>query len=263
MKLSGTSWETFSDSENGAHAMAPLDAAVFVVPLGYGAGLPLPRLYLAKYLGSAEPQRAAWHVGMLGGVYTFALFLFAPGWGRISDQHARTQALMAGFAAFLVGSAIAAMAPHLGLVYRARIVVGAGAGAIMPAAQAFIANNGSPVDRSRRFVGLGSASLLRFVVGPAFETWLAGSGSIMGIGVGQMQNMFNWPSLLVAAVGIPILLLFPLSLGLQARHIPGAHCSAHHIRPMASFLIRINVACSDAVAASPTFTLQRDEMLCD
>ncbi len=168
---------------------------------------------------------------------------------------------MAGFAAFLVGSAIAAMAPHLGLVYRARIVAGAGAGAIMPAAQAFIANNGSPVDRSRRFVGLGSASLLRFVVGPAFETWLG--GSIVGIGFGQMQNMFNRPSLLVAAVGILILLLFLWSLGLQARHIPGAHRSAHHIRSMASFLIRINVACSDAVAASPTFTLQRDEILCD
>ena len=117
------------------------------------------------------------------------------------------------------------------------------------------------MDRSRRFVLLGSASFLGFVAGPAFETWL--DGSVMGTGVGQMQNMFNWPSLLVAVVGKPSLLLFPWSLGLQARHIPGAHRSAHHIRPTAAFHIRINVACSDAVAASPTFTLQRDEILCD
>ncbi|WP_416047463.1 hypothetical protein [Cupriavidus basilensis] len=48
MKLSGTAWETSSDSEDGARATALLDAAVFVVPLGYGAGLPLRRLYLAK-----------------------------------------------------------------------------------------------------------------------------------------------------------------------------------------------------------------------
>jgi len=68
----------------------------------------------------------------------------APRWGRISDQRARTLALMAGFAAFLVGSAIAAMAPHLGLVYPARIVAGAGAGAIMPADTAILRTMAPP-----------------------------------------------------------------------------------------------------------------------
>lgn len=191
--------------------MALLGAAVFVVSLGYGAGLPLLQLYLAQYLGSAEQQRVAWHVGMLGGVYTFALFLFAPWWGRLSDRRGRTVVLMAGFAAFLVGGAVAAMAPSLGVVYAARLLAGAGAAAIVPTAQAYIADISTPVDRSRRFVLLGSASFLGFLAGPAFGTWLA--GPVMGVSVGQMPSMVNWPALLIAVGGIPILLLTPWSLG--------------------------------------------------
>lgn len=206
-----TPWTPSADAAEAARAMALLGAAVFVVSLGYGAGLPLLQLYLAQYLGSAEPQRVAWHVGMLGGVYTFALFLFAPWWGRLSDRRGRTVVLMAGFAAFLVGSAVAALAPNLGIVYGARLLAGAGAAAIVPTAQAYIADISTPVDRNRRFVLLGSTSFLGFLAGPAFGTWLA--GPVMGVSVGQMPSMVNWPALLIAVGGIPILLLTPWSLG--------------------------------------------------
>lgn len=200
-----------ADAAEAVRAMALLGAAVFVVSLGYGAGLPLLQLYLAQYLGSDEPQRVAWHVGMLGGVYTFALFLFAPWWGRLSDRRGRTVVLMAGFAAFLVGSAVAALAPNLGVVYGARLLAGAGAAAILPTAQAYIADVSTAVDRSRRFVLLGSASFLGFLAGPVFGAWLA--GPVMGVSAGQMPNMVNWAALLIAIGGIPILLLTPWSLG--------------------------------------------------
>jgi len=68
-------------------AMPLLSAMVFIVSLGYGAGLPLIRPYLLRYLGVVPASTVAWHVGMLGGVYLFALFLFAPFWGRLSDPH--------------------------------------------------------------------------------------------------------------------------------------------------------------------------------
>jgi MFS family permease len=190
--------------------MALLGAVVFVVSLGYGAGLPLIQPYLAQYLGPDAPQRLAWHVGMLGGIYTFALFLFAPWWGRLSDRHGRAVILMAGFAAFLVGSAAAALAPNLGAVYAARLLAGAGAAAIVPTAQAHIADISTSVDRSRRLVLLGSTSFLGFLAGPAFGSWLA--GPVMGMSVGQMPSMVNWPALLIAVAGIPILLLTPGSL---------------------------------------------------
>jgi DHA1 family multidrug resistance protein-like MFS transporter len=196
-----------NEARNTARAMALLAAVVFVVSLGYGAGLPLIQPYLAQYLGPEVPQRLAWHIGMLGGVYTFALFLFAPWWGRLSDRHGRPVAVMAGFAGFLVGSAAAALAPNLATVYAARLLAGAGAAAVVPTAQAYIADISTSVDRSRRFVLLGTASFLGFVAGPVFGSWLA--GPVMGMSVGQMPSMVNLPALLIAIAGVPILLMTP------------------------------------------------------
>lgn len=187
--------------------MLLLGSTVFVVSLGYGAGLPLIQLYLTQYFGPGATPQIAWHVGMLGGVYTFALFLFAPWWGRLSDQRGRVVVLVAGFAAFLVGNAVAALASSLGVVYGARLMAGAGAAAIMPTAQAAVADISTSMDRNRRFVLLGSASFLGFLVGPAFGTWLV--GPVMGMTVAQMPGMLNWPALSIAIGGIPILLLTP------------------------------------------------------
>lgn len=85
--------------------MPPLCAMVFVISLGYGAGLPLVRPNLLVYLGAVSSSTTAWHVGMLGGVYLFALFVFAPLSGRLSDRHGRVRVLLIGFATFLVASA--------------------------------------------------------------------------------------------------------------------------------------------------------------
>ena len=191
-------------------AMPLLGAMVFVVSLGYGAGLPLIRPYLLRYLGAVPASTVAWHVGMLGGVYLFALFLFAPLWGRLSDRHGRVLVLLIGFAMFIGGSTATALAPSLGFVYAARLLAGAGAAAIVPTAQAYIADCSTTVDRSRRFVLLGSASFIGFLAGPAFGTWLA--GPVMGAAVGEMGRMLNWPALAVAAAGAPLLLLTPLCL---------------------------------------------------
>ena len=191
--------------------MPLLGALVFIVSLGYGAGLPLIRPYLLRYLGAVPASTVAWHVGMLGGVYLFALFLFAPFWGRLSDRHGRVLILLIGFAMFIVGSTATALAPSLGFVYAARLLAGAGAAAIVPTAQAYIADCSTTVDRSHRFVLLGSASFIGFLAGPAFGTWLA--GPVMGAAVGEMGRMLNWPALAVAAAGLPLLLLAPLCLG--------------------------------------------------
>ena len=153
-------------------AMLQLGAMVFVVALGYGAGLPLVQLYLRQYVN--DGPAIAWHVGMLGGVYTGALFLFAPFWGRLSDRYGRRSVLAAAFATFLAGGAAAALAPTLVTVYTSRFLAGAGAAAIVPTAQAYIDDISTPVERSRRFVLLGSASFVGFLAGPAFGTWVAG-----------------------------------------------------------------------------------------
>ncbi|MBI2747826.1 MAG: MFS transporter [Burkholderiales bacterium] len=195
---------------SAGRAMMLLSAMVFIASLGYGSGLPLAQPYLLRYLGAVPASTVAWHVGMLGGVYLLALFLFAPLWGRLSDRHGRSRVLTIGFAAFLVGGAATALAPNLGIAYVARLLAGAGAAAIVPTAQAYIADISTTADRSRRFVLLGSASFVGFLAGPAFGAWLA--GPVMGTAVGQMGSMLNWPPLAVAAAGVPVLLLTPWCL---------------------------------------------------
>jgi DHA1 family multidrug resistance protein-like MFS transporter len=189
-------------------AVALLMALVFVMSLGYGAGAPLLPLYVKQFVGAAAPAALAWHVGAVGGAYTFALFMFAPLWGRASDRRGRNIALAWGFGIFLAGGLASAVAPNLAAVYAARLLAGAGAAAVMPAAQAYIADFSDPVARSRRFVLLGSASFVGFLAGPLVGNWLA--GPVMNVPVGIMPAMVDWPWLVVAAIGLPVLLLVPL-----------------------------------------------------
>ena len=234
-----------SATDGTARAMAWLGAAVFVVSLGYGAGLPLLKLYLAQYVPEARPETIARNVGALGGVYTFALFLFAPWWGRLSDRVGRSVVLMAGFAAFLLGGTAAALSPSLGLVYAARLLAGAGAAAIVPTAQAYIADISNVVDRNRRFVLLGTASFVGLLAGPAFGAWLA--GPVMGEVAGQMPSMVNWPALVVGIIGIPVLLLAPWCLSRErpttaAAPAPGAEPAARRHFVRASMLLALLAA---------------------
>ena len=225
-------------------ALATLLAMVFVVSLGYGAGLPLLKLYLAQYMPEARPETIALNVGALGGVYTFALFLFAPWWGRLSDRVGRSVVLMAGFAAFLLGGTAAALSPSLGLVYAARLLAGAGAAAIVPTAQAYVADISNVVDRNRRFVLLGTASFVGLLAGPAFGAWLA--GPVMGEVAGQMPSMVNWPALVVGIIGIPVLLLAPWCLGRErpaaAAPTPGTDPAVRRHFVRASMLLALLAA---------------------
>lgn len=230
--------------------MGVLGAMVFLVSLGYGAGLPLVQLYLRQYLSDVTPASVAWHVGMLGGVYTFALFLFAPWWGRRSDLHGRAPVLTAGFAAYLIGTAIAGLAPSLAVVYGARLLAGAGAAAIMPVAQAFIADISDADARSRRFVVLGSAAFIGFLAGPALGSWVA--GPLMGMQTSRMPGMVNWPPLLVAMAGVPLLLVLPSCLGRTVRRqdVKGPRRTSLHRR---RFLVASMILAFFASVAVGTF----------
>lgn len=191
-------------------AMSLLFLMVFLVALGYGAGLPLLQVYLSQYLGNAAPGTLARHVGWLGGSYTLALFVFAPWWGKQSDRRGRSLVLAAGFATFLFGTAVAALARDLVIAYLGRVIAGAGAAAIVPGAQSYITDISDATARNRRFVLLGGASFIGFLAGPAFGSWLA--GPVMHVREGQMAGMVNWPALAVAALGLPLLLALPRCL---------------------------------------------------
>ena len=202
--MGGESSLRISRAHDPQFAIALLMAMVFILSLGYSAWMPLLPLYLHGYIAKSSPSTMAWHVGMLGGVYTFALFAFSSWWGRRSDRWGRIRVLQLGFAGYLLGILLSALATNLMTVYAARILSGIGAAAVMPAAQAYIADVSDITRRNRRFVFLGSASFIGFLAGPMLGSWLA--GPVMGMTAGSMLWMVNLPLLVIPVLGLPVLL---------------------------------------------------------
>ena len=78
-------------------SMGRLMLAVFTVSVGFGIVLPLPPDLIEQLLGAgAEAAQVSRHTGFLTGVYTLALFLFAPAWGWASDWLGRRSVLLVG-----------------------------------------------------------------------------------------------------------------------------------------------------------------------
>lgn len=77
--------------------MAALMLAVFAVSMGFGVVLPLLPFLIERLLGAAgDAAQASRETGLLTAIYTLALFLFAPVWGRMSDLFGRRIILLAG-----------------------------------------------------------------------------------------------------------------------------------------------------------------------
>ena len=84
-------------------AVVALLLGAFIVSLAYGVALPILPFLLDRKLGPAD---AAWHTGLLTAAYTFALFLFAPFWGALSDRWQRRRVLLTGLFGFAVALTI-------------------------------------------------------------------------------------------------------------------------------------------------------------
>lgn len=105
--------------------MGTLMLAVFTVSVGYGVVLPLLP-YLIERLPSAGtgPAQVSRHTGLLTGVYTLALFLFAPVWGRTSDRLGRRNVLLAGLFGFGITMVVFSFVESLAAVYTERFLSG-------------------------------------------------------------------------------------------------------------------------------------------
>ena len=140
--------------------------AVFTVALAYGVQLPLLPSLLERQFDS--PAAVSWHTGALTGAYTFALFLFAPVWGHVSDRWQRRGVILIGLGGFSVALALFAFIDQIAALYAGRFLSGVFAAAVLPASQALLADV-SPDEswRARRFAWLNIAAIAGFLVGPA------------------------------------------------------------------------------------------------
>lgn len=138
--------------------------AQFVVAFGYGFLLPILPLIVRQTAGAAAA--VARNTGLLTGIYTLALFLFAPLWGRWADRHGRRRAMAFGLGGFALSFAVFS-GTDLVLLYTSRFIAGAFAAATAPAAYAIVSDcSPSKEWRARRFLFLNVAASLGYLAGP-------------------------------------------------------------------------------------------------
>jgi MFS family permease len=119
--------------------MAVLMASVFTVSIGYGVVLPLLPYLVERLLGTAaDAAQISRSTGLLTGLYTLALFLFAPAWGHMSDRYGRRAILLIGLLGFSATMLTFAFIENLTAVYAERFFSGMFAAAVTPGALATI-----------------------------------------------------------------------------------------------------------------------------
>ena len=159
-------------------ALLALLAGGFTVALAYGIVLPITPILLAQRLG--PEASVSWHTGLLTATYTFALFLFAPAWGKVSDRWHRKGVILIGFFGFAIASATFAFTGSLPALYAGRFLSGAFSAAIVPVGLALLADWAPDEQvRARHFAWLNIAGIAGSLAGPAIggslgSMWIRG-----------------------------------------------------------------------------------------
>jgi MFS family permease len=165
---------------------AVLMLSVFTVSVGFGVVLPLLPYLIERLLGAGgDAARVSRSTGLLTGLYTLALFLFAPAWGRLSDRYGRRRILLIGIIGFSATMLTFSLIENLIAVYAERFLSGVFAAAVTPVALAAIGDLAtSDAARARRQTLVSLAGMSGFLLGPMFGVFIAhgvsGRVSIVG-----------------------------------------------------------------------------------
>jgi EmrB/QacA subfamily drug resistance transporter len=89
-----------------------------------------------------------------------------PIWGKLADLFSRKMLVQVGLVIFVVGSALAGLAPSIGWLIGARVVQGLGVGGLTALVQVVIATMVSPRERGRYSGYIGAVFALATVSGP-------------------------------------------------------------------------------------------------
>ena len=222
--------------------MAALMLAVFTVSMGFGVLLPLLPFLIERLLGAgadaAEISRAT---GLLTAIYTLALFLFAPVWGRLSDLFGRRVILLMGLICFGATALVFSLTESVRDLYTERFLSGLFAAAVTPVALAVIADLAADADaRARRLTFVTLAGIGGFLSGPMIGALLTGSSGAAG-------------SIAVPLVATAVLAL--LAAGAVAFTVPAASPGAaslkreHHLGDTDRWLVTRLLALTFLVSA--------------
>ena len=159
--------------------------SVFTVSIGYGVTLPLLPDMIERLLGmEANPAQVSRSTGLLTGLYTLSLFLFAPAWGHFSDRYGRRIILLTGLVGFGVTTLIFAFMENLTAAFAERFFSGLFAAAVTPVALAVIGDRATTEEvRARRLTFVSLAGVTGFLLGPMLGVAIArGVASLFSVG---------------------------------------------------------------------------------
>lgn len=147
--------------------------------------------------------------------YVLALAVTAPIYGNLSDIHGARPLMLAGLTIFLVGSVVGATADTMLQVVIARIVLGIGAGGLIPLAYRSIADL-VPASERGRWQGISGAAFgAASLIGPGSGGWIADNANWRWVFVASGASL--GPPAAVADALQPVFLLgVPLMLGTLA-----------------------------------------------
>ncbi|MHA2232261.1 MAG: MFS transporter, partial [Candidatus Hodarchaeales archaeon] len=153
--------------------------AVMLDLMGFGMVFPILPFWTTNIIGTSE-----FVFGMLLATYSAMTFLFAPIWGRISDQKGRRPIILIGLTLSFVGFAILFLAAvffieNLALLFVSRMIAGIGAAAVLPTAQAYVSDSTTGKERNKGFALIGAAYGFGFALGPALGSIFTILGEIL------------------------------------------------------------------------------------
>lgn len=164
--------------------MVVLMLSVFTVSIGYGIILPLLPYLIERLLGtSGEAAQISRATGLLTGLYTLSLFLFAPVWGHLSDRFGRRSILLIGLIGFGATMLTFAFIDNLTAVYAERFLSGMFAAAVTPVALAAIGDLAATEEaRGRRLTLVSLAGISGFLLGPMLGVFISrGAANLLPI----------------------------------------------------------------------------------
>lgn len=192
--------------------MAVLMLSVFTVSIAYGVILPLLPYPIERLLGEGgNARQVSRATGLLTGLYTFSLFVFAPVWGRLSDRFGRRGILLVGMIGFSATMLAFAFIANLPAVYAERFLSGMFAAAVTPVALAAIGDlAATETVLAHRLTFVSLTGISGFLLGPLLgvSITLAAARLLTGDPAGSLAFPLVGTALLsvVAAVTVACLL---------------------------------------------------------
>ncbi len=216
----------------GWSALSAVLLAMFAITVGFGVALPVLPFLIEQIATNPTPRAVSWHTGLLTGTYVIAIFVGAPFWGKVSDQHGRKPIILLGLSGFAATTGLFAVTGNLPLLYLGRFLAGVFAAAISPVAYALIADEAPSKEwRAHRFAMINIAGTAGFFMGPLLGGIAMRTGALWSDTPQKALSMPIFAALLVAIIAlVSAVLLLP---GPVRRQIKDGPAEVLQTRPSA------------------------------